>query len=50
MYNLKHRYGIRLIFRDKFLTPLTKLVPKARAGICSTIKENLLLYCAKISA
>ena len=37
-------YEIRLKFGDKFLTFLTKLVLKGKARICSTIKENLLLY------
>ena len=47
IYNVKHRYVIRLKFADKFLTFLTKLVLQAKARICSTIKENLLLYCRK---
>ena len=49
-YNVKHCYAIRLKFGDKFLTFLTKLVLEATASICSTIKENLLLYCRKFSA
>ena len=49
-YNAKHRYAIRLKFGDKFLTSLIKLVLEAKASICSTIKENLLLYCHKFSA
>ena len=44
IYNVKHRYAICLKFGDKFLIPLTKLVLEAKASICSTIKENLLLY------
>ena len=44
IYNVKHRYVIRLKFADKFLTFLTKLVLQAKDRICSTIKENLLLY------
>ena len=47
---VKHRYAIRLKFGGKFLTSLTKLLLEAKAGICSTIKENLLLYCRKFSA
>ena len=47
IYNVKLRYAIRWKFADKFLTSLTKLVVKVRASICSTIKENLLLYCGK---
>ena len=49
-YNLKHRYAIHLKFGYKFLTSLTKLVLEEKACICSTIKENLLLYCCKFSA
>ena len=46
IYNIKHRYvnGLKL-----FLTSLTKLVLDAKARICFTIKENLLLYCRKFS-
>ena len=50
IYNVKHRYAIRLEFGDKFLTPLTKLVLEAKAIICSTVKENLHLYSRKFSA
>ena len=50
IYDVKHHYAIRLKFGDKFLTPLTKLVLEAKASICSTVKENLLLYCSKFSA
>ena len=50
MCNVKHHYTIRLKFRDKILTFLTKLVLEAKTSICSTIKENLLLYCRKFSA
>ena len=50
VYNVKYRYAIRLKFGDKFLTSLTNLVLQAKASICSTIKENLLLYCRKFSA
>ena len=49
VYNVKCCYAIRLKFGDKFLTSLTNLVLQAKASICSTIKENLLLYC-KFSA
>ena len=48
-YNVKHCYAIRLKFGDELLTSLTKLVLKAKAIICSTIKENLLLFCRKVS-
>ena len=45
IYNIKHRYAFRLKFGDKFLTFLTKqLVLKAKASICSTIKEKIILY------
>ena len=49
MYNVKHRYAIRLKFGGKFLTSIIKSMLKAEAGICSTIEENLLLYCRKFS-
>ena len=39
-----------LKFGDAFLTSLTKLVLEAKASICSTINENLLLYCPKFLA
>ena len=48
-YNVKHRYVIRLVLRGKFLTFLTKLVLERKTNICSTIKENLLLYCLQFS-
>ena len=48
MYNVKNRYAIFLKLRVKFLTFVTKLVLKANTSICSTVKENLLLYCHKI--
>ena len=50
IYNVKHRYTIRLKFGEKFSTSLTKLVLKAKVSICSIIKEILLLYCSKFSA
>ena len=50
MYNVKDCYAIRLKFGDKLLTSLIKLLLEAKVTICSTIKENLLLYCRKFSA
>ena len=49
IYNVRHRYAIRLKFEDKFLTFLTKLVLEGKASICSTVKENLLLYYRRFS-
>ena len=50
MYNVKHRYAIRLKFGGlKFETSLTTIVLKAKASICSTVRENVLLYCLKFS-
>ena len=46
---VKHRYVIRLKLGDKLLTSLTKLMLESKASICSTILENLLLYCPKFS-
>ena len=39
IYNVKHRYAIRLKFGGKFLTFLTKLVLEAKTSICSTIRK-----------
>ena len=49
MYNVKHRYASRLKCRDKFLSSLTESVLVTTASICSTTKENLLLFCRKFS-
>ena len=50
IYNVRHCVAVRLKFGDKFLTSLSKLVLQVKASICSTIKEDLLLYCRKFSA
>ena len=50
IYNVRHGYAIHLKLGDKFLTFLTKQVIAGKTSICSTIKENLLLYCRKFSA
>ena len=41
---VKNLHAIRLKCGDRFLTPLTKSVFEAEAGIYYTIKENLRLY------
>ena len=43
IYNLKHRYAMRLKFGEKLLTSLTKIVLEAKASTWLTFKENLLL-------
>ena len=48
IYNVKHRYAIRLKFGGNFLTSPTKLELEAKASIA--IEENLLLYCRKFLA
>ena len=50
IYNVRHGYAIRLKFGGKLLTFLTKQVLEGKASICSTIKENLFLYCRLFSA
>ena len=50
IYNIKHCNTSGLKFGDTFLTSLAKLEFEAKASICSTVKENLLLYCRKCSA
>ena len=47
IYNVKNRYAIHLKSGGKYLTSLIKLMLEAKARICSTIKENLLLCCRK---
>ena len=50
IYNVRHGYVICLKYRGNLLTFLTKWVLERKASICSTIKENLLLYYRKFSA
>ena len=50
IYNVKNFYAIHFKFGDKFLTSLNKLILEVNTSICSTIKENLLLYCPQFSA
>ena len=50
IYNVKHGYEICLKFGGKISTPLTKLALRAKASICSTMKEKLSLYRRKFSA
>ena len=47
--NAKH-HTICLKFEDRIFTSLTTIELEAKASICSTIKENLILYCRKFSA
>ena len=49
IYNVKYCDAMRLKFGGKVLTSLTKLVLEAKASICSTIKENLLLHDRRFS-
>ena len=49
IYNVKKLYAIRFKFGDKFLIFLTKLMLQVKVGICSAVKEHLLLYCLKFS-
>ena len=46
--NSRYCHTICLKFEDLFFFSLAKLVLEAKASICSTIKENLLLYCHKL--
>ena len=49
--NVKHRRTICLKSGDRFFTSLTMLGLESKsASICSTMKENLILYCRKFSA
>ena len=45
--NAKHRHAIYLKFGDRFFASLTILEREVKASKCSTIKENLILYCRK---
>ena len=47
IYDVKHRYAIRLKFGNKISTSLTKSVLQAKVIIFSTIKENVLLFSRK---
>ena len=47
IYNARHPYAVRLKFEDKLPTFLTKLDLRGKASVCSTVIENLLLYCRK---
>ena len=48
--NVKYRHAICLKFTDRFFTSLAMLVLEAKSSICSTIKENQILYCRKFSS
>ena len=47
IYNRKYCNAIFFKFGKRFLTFLAKTVLEAKTSTCSTIKENLLLYCRK---
>ena len=47
--NVKHRHAICLKFGNSCFTSLTMLGSKAKASICSAIKENLILHCRTFS-
>ena len=47
--NVKHSYAARLKFGDKVF-PQTKIIFDAKPSVCSTIKDNLVLFCRKFSA
>ena len=48
--NIKYRHAICLKFGYNFFISLTMLELEVKASICSTIEENLILYCRKFSA
>ena len=48
--NVKHRHAICFKYANRFFTSLTMLGLEAKASNCFEIKENLILYCRKISA
>ena len=48
--NVKYRLAAYLKFRDRFFISLTMSGLEAKISSCSTIKENLFLYCFKFSA
>ena len=47
---VKHCHAICLKLGDTFFASLTWLLLEAKASICSTVKEILLLYLRKFSA
>ena len=48
--NVKCRHTICLKFGNRYFTSINMLECEAKASICYAIKENLILYCRKLSA
>ena len=44
MYNVNHRFAIRLKFDDKFVISLTKLLLKAKANVSALQSKKIYFY------